>query len=103
MQSWKGGQLKHWLEKSARIPTVKEFKEKCKIMASSLITSWEIDEETRETVTDFTFLGSKITADGDSSYESKRRLLHGRKAMTNPTKATAEELMLLNCGVGEDS
>ena len=59
--------------------------------------------ETMETVTDFILGGSKITADGDSSYESKRRLLHGRKAMTNPTKATAEELMLLNCGVGEDS
>ena len=53
MQSWKGGQLKHWLEKSARIPTVKEFKEKCKIMASSPITSWEIDGETVETVSDF--------------------------------------------------
>ena len=57
--------------------------QKPKIMASSLITSWEIDEETRETVTDFTFLGSKITADGDYSHEVKRRLLLGRKAMTN--------------------
>ena len=57
--------------------------QKPKIMASSLITSWEIDEETRETVTDFTFLGSKITADGDSNHEIKRRLLLGRKAMTN--------------------
>ena len=46
--------------------------QKPKIMASSLITSWEIDEETRETVTDFTFLGSKITADGDCSHEIKR-------------------------------
>ena len=83
MQSWKGGQLKHWLEKSARIPTVKEFKEKCKIMASSLITSWEIDGETMETVTDFIFLGSKITADDDCSHEIKTYLLLGRKAMTN--------------------
>ena len=52
-------------------------------MASSPITSWQIDGETMETVTDFTFLGSKITADGDSSHEIKRRLLLGRKAMTN--------------------
>ena len=57
--------------------------QKPKIMASSLITSWEIDEETRETVTDFTFLGSKITADGDCRHEIKRRLLFGRKVMTN--------------------
>ena len=57
--------------------------QKPKIMASSLITSWEIDEETRETVTDFTFLGSKITADGDYSHEVKRRLLLGRKAIAN--------------------
>ena len=57
--------------------------QKTKIMASSLITSWQIDVETMETVTDFIFLGSKITADGDYSYEIKRRLLLGRKAMTN--------------------
>ena len=103
-------------------------------MASGPITSWEID---RETVSDFIFLGSKITADGDCSHEIKRRLLLGRKVMTNldsifksrditlPTKVrvvkamvfpvvmygceswtiklSAEELMLLNCGVGEDS
>ena len=104
-----------------------------KIMASSPITTWEIDGETVETVSDFIFLCSKITADGDCSYEIKRRLLLGRKVMTNldsifksrditlPTKfhlikamvfpvvmygcerLSAKELMLLNCGVGEDS
>ena len=54
-----------------------------KIMASGPITSWEIDGETEETVADFIFLGSKITADGDCSHEIKRRLLLGRKVMTN--------------------
>ena len=54
-----------------------------KIMASSPIISWEIDGKTVETVSDFIFLGSKITADGDSSHEIKRRLLLGRKVMTN--------------------
>ena len=108
------------------------------IMASTPITSWQIDGETMETVTDFLFLGSKITADGDCSHEIKRCLLLGRKAMTNldsifksrditlPTnihlvkamvfpvvmmdvrvgplrKLSTKELMLLNCGVGEDS
>ena len=57
--------------------------QKIKIMASGPITSWQIDEETMETVTDFIFLGSKITADGDCSHEIKRCLLLGRKAMTN--------------------
>ena len=57
--------------------------QKTKIMASGRITSWEIDGETVETVSDFTFLGSKITADGDCSHEIKRRLLLGRKVMTN--------------------
>ena len=57
--------------------------QKTKIMASSPITSWQIDGETMETVTNFIFLGSKITADGDCSHEIKRRLLLGRKAMTN--------------------
>ena len=56
---------------------------KMKIMASSPITSWQIDGETVETVTDFIFLGSKITADGDCSHEIKRNLLLGRKVMTN--------------------
>ena len=112
--------------------------QKTKIMAPGPITSWQIDGETMETVTDFIFLGSKITADGDCSYEIKRHLLLGRKAMTNVDsilksrdiafltkvhlvkamvfpvlmygceswtieKLSAEELMLLNCGVGEDS
>ena len=57
--------------------------QKTKIIASGLITSWEIDGETVETVSDFIFLGSKITADGDCSHEIKRRLLLGRKIMTN--------------------
>ena len=57
--------------------------QKTKIMASSLIISWQIDGETGETVSDFIFLGSKITADGDCSHEIKRRLLLGRKSMTN--------------------
>ena len=112
--------------------------QKTKIMASSTITSWQIDEETVETLADFIFLGSKITADGDCSHEIKRHLLLRRKVMTNldsifksrditlPTKvhlvkamvfpvvmygceswtvkkASTEELMLLNGGVGEDS
>ena len=109
---------------------------KTKIMASGPITSWQIDGEIMETVTDFIFLGSKITADGDCSHEIKRHLLLGREAMTNlvsilksrgitwPAKVRlvkviifpavmhaseldihtdgAEELMLLNCGIGED-
>ena len=111
--------------------------QKTKIMASSPITSWQIDGETVETVADFVLGGSKITADGDCSHEIKRRLLLGRKVMTNldsksksrditlPTKVcllkamvfqvvmygceswtiklSTEELVLLNCGVGEDS
>ena len=102
-------------------------------MASGPITSWEIDGETVETVSDFIFLGSKITADGDYSHEIKRCLLLGSKVMTNldsilksrditlPTKVclvkamvfqvvmygceklSMEELVLLICGVGEDS
>ena len=57
--------------------------QKTQIMASGPITSWQIDGETMETVTDFIFLGSKITVDGVCSHEIKRRLLFGRKAMTN--------------------
>ena len=107
-------------------------------MASSPITVWQIDGVRVETMADFTFLGSKITADGDCSHEIKRHLYLGRKVMTNldsilkstditlPTKvclvkamvfpvvmygceswtvkkAECRELMLLNCGVGEDS
>ena len=111
--------------------------QKTKIMASGPITSWQIGGETMETVRDFIFLGSRITADGDCSHEIKRCLLLGRKAMTSldsilksrditlPTKVhlvktmvfpvimygcerllrklSAEELMLLNCSVGENS
>ena len=58
--------------------------QKIKIMASGPITSWQIDGETVETVTDFLFLGFKITADGDCSHEIKRRLFLGRKVLTNP-------------------
>ena len=102
-------------------------------MASGPITSWQIDEETVETVRDFIFWGSKITADGDCSHEMKRHLLLRREAMTKHVKKqrhyfankgpssqnfifshshvwirierklSPEELMLLNCGVGEDS
>ena len=57
--------------------------QKTKIMAAGPITSWQLDGETVETVADFIFLGSKITADGDCSHEIKRRLLLGRKVMTN--------------------
>ena len=57
--------------------------QKMKIMASGPITSWQIDGETMGTLTDFIFLGSKISVDGDYSHEIKRRLLHGRKAVTN--------------------
>ena len=63
---------------------MKVKEEKTKIMASGPITSRQVDGETIETVTDFIFLGSKITADGDCSHEIKRCLLLGRKAMTNP-------------------
>ena len=57
--------------------------QKMKIMTSGPITSWQVDRETMETVTDFIFLGSKITTDGDCRHDIKRRLLLGRKAMTN--------------------
>ena len=63
--------------------------QKTEIMASGPITSWEIDGETVETVTDFILGGSKITADGDCSHEIKRHLLFGRKAMTNHAAAAA--------------
>ena len=62
---------------------LKLYIQKTKITASILITSWQIDGETVETVADFIFLGSKITADGDCSHEIKRCLLFGRKVMTN--------------------
>ena len=82
--------------------------QKPKIMASSLITSWQIDGETMEKVADFIFLSSKISADGDCSHEIQRRLLLGRKAMTNknsilksrditlPTKAHLVKPMVFN-------
>ena len=66
---------------------------KTKIMASGPITSWEIDGETVETVSDFIFLGSKITIDGDCSHEIKRRLLLGRKVMTNLAYSKAQTLL----------
>ena len=65
-----------------------------KIMASGPITSWQIDGETVETMTDFIFLGSKITADGDCSHEIKRHLLLGRKAMTNLDSILKAETLL---------
>ena len=67
--------------------------QKTKIMASGLITSWEIDGETVETVSDFIFGGSKITADGDCSHEIKRRLLLGRKVMTNLDRYSKTETL----------
>ena len=81
-----------WQKEKSLLKKVKEEREKVglklniqktKIMSSSPIISWQIDGETVETVSDFIFLGSKITADGDCSYEIKRRLLLGRKVMTN--------------------
>ena len=83
--------------------------QKTKIMASDPITSWQIDGETVERVTDFTFLGSKITADGDCSHQIKRHLLLGRKVMTNldiilksrditlPTKDCVVKAMFFSC------
>ena len=68
--------------------------QKTKIMASSPITSWEIAGETVETVSDFIFLGSRITADGDCSHEIKRRLLLGRKVMTNLDSILKTETLL---------
>ena len=100
------------------IKTVKEESEKVglklniqktKIMASGPITSWQIDGETVEIVSDFIFLGSKITADGNCSHEIKRRLLLGRKVMTNldsilksrditlPTKAMVFPVIIYGC------
>ena len=67
--------------------------QKTKIMASGPITSWQIDGETMETVKAFIFLGSKIIADGDCSHEIKRRLLLGKKAMTNSVYLKAETLL----------
>ena len=74
--------------------------QKIKIMASSPITSWQIDGETMETVTDSIFLGSKITADGDCSHEIKRHLLLGRKAMTNLDSTLKAEISLYTANKG---
>ena len=71
------------MKEESEKPGLKLNIQKTKIMASSSITSWQIDGETIETVRDFIFLGSKITADGDRSHEIKRCFLLGRKAITN--------------------
>ena len=76
-------ELKSLLMKGEWKVGLKFYIQKAKIMASIPITSWQIDEETMETMADFIFLSSRITADGDCSHEIKRRLLLGRKAMTN--------------------
>ena len=68
--------------------------QKTKIKASSSITSWQIDGETIETITDFIFLGSKITKDGDCSHEIKRHVLPGRRAMTNLDSTLKSEILL---------
>ena len=72
-----------WVKEESKKAGLKLNIQKTKIMASDPITSWQVDGETMETVTNFIFLGSKITADGDCSHETKRHLLLGRKAMTN--------------------
>ena len=89
---------------------LKLISQKTKIMAAGPTTSWEIDRETVETLPDFIFLGSKITADGDCSHEIKRRLLLERKVMTNldsicksrditlPTKVRLVKAMFFSCG-----
>ena len=77
--------------------------QKTKIMASGPIISWEIDGETVETVSVFIFLGSKITADGDCSHEIKRRLLLGRKVMTNLDSILKSETLLSSKGLSSQS
>ena len=126
------------MKEESEKPGLKLNIKKTKIMASGPITSWRTEGEKVETVTDFVFSGSKITADGDCSHKMKRCLLLGRKDMTNldsvlrsrditlltkvhrvkpmvflivmygceswtKRKLSTKELMLLNCGVGEDS
>ena len=73
--------------------------QKTRIMTSCPITSWQIDGETLETVTEFIFWGSKITADGDCSHEIKRLLLLGRKVMTNPDKVLESRDIMLSTKV----
>ena len=77
--------------------------QKTKIMASGPITSWQIDEETMETVSNFIFLGSKITSDGDCSHEIKRCLLLGRKAMTNLDSILKSRDYFANKGLSSQS
>ena len=77
--------------------------QKTKIMASSPITSWQIDGETMETVTEFIFLGFKITADGECSHEIKRCLLLGRKAMTNLDSILKQRHYSANKGMSSQS
>ena len=77
--------------------------QKTKIMASSPITSWQIDGETMETVTDFIFLDSKITADGDCTHEIKKCLLFGRKAMTNLDSILKSRHALADKGLSSQS
>ena len=77
--------------------------QKTKIMASGPITSWQIDGETMETVTDFIFLGSKITVDGDCCHEIKRYLLLGRKAMTNLDSILKSRYYFANKGPSNQS
>ena len=81
-------------EESEKAGLKLNIQKKTKIMASGLIISWQIDGETVETVTDFIFLGSKITADGNSSHEIKRHLLLVRKAMTNLDSILKSETVL---------
>ena len=94
---WQKEELKSLLmnvkEKSEK-PGLKLIFKKTKIMASGPMTSWQIDGETMETVTNLIFLGSKITADGDCSYEIKRPLLLGRKAMTNLDSLKSRDITL---------
>ena len=98
--------LKKWLlERRVKKAGLKLNIQKTKSMASGPITSWEIDGETVEAVSDFNFLGSKIAADDDCSHEIKRHLLLGRKAMTNRDciLESKEELMILLTKVKKES
>ena len=82
-------------KESEKVGLKLNIQKKKKIMASGPITSWQIDGETMETMRDFIFLGSKITADGNCSHEMKRRLLFGRKAMTNLGSILKADISLL--------
>ena len=89
-----GEELKSLLKVKEESVGLKLNIQETKIMASGPITSWQIDGETVETVSDFIFLGSKITADGDCSHEIKRRLLLGRNVMTNLDSILKAETLL---------